>query len=404
MTFLRKVTEYYVEIEVTKVNINREFPLGSYYDSGSRNWTNDIAGKRIVIGRIALEDLIHFQKVEFELIRGYYFNEGHNKNINGLITHLYDERFKMKREGNPAQQAVKLLMNSIYGKLLQKPVTTDTVIKDSLKDFNKFLELNYNFIESAVEIKIGRKSMLYIQRIKPIINQHNYIHCAVNILDMSKRIMNRVMCLAEDKGIKIYYQDTDSMHLPLDDVPKLAAHYKARYKKTLIGKGMGQFETDFSMGLVDANDEDSLNNWDKKADVYAVESFFLGKKVYLDVLESKNKMGETIRDYHIRAKGIPNDAMYHYVAAQRKMSTMDKQRRLQETHPINTVKDAYQSLYDGDQLKFDLTCGGNNCGFVYSQNPHEVTNYKYGKKDGQFTRRVSFIGERITEELCKVIK
>ena len=306
----------------------------------------------------------------------------------------------MKKEGNPAQQAVKLLMNSIYGKLLQRPITTDTVIKDSEEDFHKFLELNYNFIESAVEIKNGNKSKYYIQRIRQILNQHNYIHCAVNILDMSKRIMNRVMCLAEDKGIKIYYQDTDSMHLPMEDVPKLAAHYKTRYQKELIGKGMGQFETDFAMGQIDANDEDSLDNWDKKADIYAVESYFLGKKDYLDVLESKNRRGETITDYHIRAKGIPNDAIHYYVTAQRYKSTMDNQRKLQKTHKIYTVKDVYQALFDGDQLKFDLTCGGNNCGFVYSKNPYEVTNYKYGKKDGQFNRRVSFNGERVVEELC----
>ena len=34
----------------------------------------------------------------------------------------------------------------------------------------------------------------------------------VSLLSMSKRIMNEIMCLAEDLGIKIYYQDIDSMH------------------------------------------------------------------------------------------------------------------------------------------------------------------------------------------------
>ena len=72
---------------------------------------------------------------------------------------------------------------------------------------------------------------------------------------------------------------------------------------------------------------------------------------------------------------------------------------MESTHPIHTIKDVYQSLLDGDILKFDLTCGGNNCGFVYGKNPYEVTNYKYGKKDGQFTRRVSFKGERVIEIL-----
>ena len=43
---------------------------------------------------------------------------------------------------------------------------------------------------------------------------------------MSKRIMNEVMCLAEDLGIMIYYQDTDSMHIPVDKVPMLEQKYK----------------------------------------------------------------------------------------------------------------------------------------------------------------------------------
>ena len=39
--------------------------------------------------------------------------------------------------------------------------------------------------------------------------------------------------------------------------------------------------------------------------IYAVESDFLGKKVYYDTLESKDKNGHTIRSYHIRMRGIP---------------------------------------------------------------------------------------------------
>ena len=37
--------------------------------------------KILRVDKIALEDLIEFQKVEFEIIRGYYFNEGFNPKI-----------------------------------------------------------------------------------------------------------------------------------------------------------------------------------------------------------------------------------------------------------------------------------------------------------------------------------
>lgn len=41
------------------------------------------------------------------------------------------------------------------------------------------------------------------------------------ILDMSKRIMNEVICLAEDLKIKLFYQDTDSIHIEIDKLDLL---------------------------------------------------------------------------------------------------------------------------------------------------------------------------------------
>ena len=40
-------------------------------------------------------------------------------------------------------------------------------------------------------------------------------------------------------------------------------------------------------------------------DMYAVESYFLGKKVYYDKLESKDKNWHKISSDHIRMRGIP---------------------------------------------------------------------------------------------------
>ena len=39
------------------------------------------------------------------------------------------------------------------------------------------------------------------------------ILCDVQILSISKRIMNEVIYTVENIGIKIYYQDTDSIHI-----------------------------------------------------------------------------------------------------------------------------------------------------------------------------------------------
>ena len=43
---------------------------------------------------------------------------------------------------------------------------------------------------------------------------------------MSKRIMNEVMTLAEDEGLNIWYQDTDSMHINYEEIELLALAFK----------------------------------------------------------------------------------------------------------------------------------------------------------------------------------
>ena len=62
---------------------------------------------------------------------------------------------------------------------------------------------------------------IYIKKVKPILSHFNYVHCGVEILNMSKRIMNKVSSCADDCDIKVYYQDTDSIHLNYNDVDKV---------------------------------------------------------------------------------------------------------------------------------------------------------------------------------------
>ena len=92
------------------------------------------------------------------------------------------------------------------------------------------------------------------------------------ILSMSKRIMNEVICTAEDNDIEIFYQDTDSMHLYEKEIPKLQKIYNAKYGRELIGTDLGQFHSDFEMsGSV--------------GEVSSLLTVMLGKKCYLDVLK-----------------------------------------------------------------------------------------------------------------------
>ena len=106
------------------------------------------------------------------------------------------------------------------------------------------------------------------KKIKSILNHFNYSHCGVEILSMSKRIMNEVMTLAEDEGLNIWYQDTDSMHINYEEVELLALAFKSKYNRDLIGEDMSQFHIDFDLDGA-------------CGEIYSTESYFLAKRFTL---------------------------------------------------------------------------------------------------------------------------
>ena len=131
----------------------------------------------IYIDKVGLEDLITFHEAEFEIIDGYYYNDGRNDTINRVIEDLYNLRIKLKKDKNPAQMVIKLLMNSMYGKTIIKPIETDTVVKDSQEEFEKYTSLNYNYIDSG----LGVKGRYYTKKVKSVMSNFDYVHCGVEI-------------------------------------------------------------------------------------------------------------------------------------------------------------------------------------------------------------------------------
>ena len=338
MDTLKTFDYFFIKVKITEVGIRRKFPLLSVInkESGVRDWTNDLVGKDIYLSSVSLQDAITYQKIKFDIIEGYYYNEGFNNKINSVIRELFNKRLEAKKEKNPIQAIYKELMNSSYGKNGLKPIDDELKVVTK-KDLDHELITNYNKINSVMNINGTYK---YAVNSKKAINDHfNNIHCSVLILDWSKRIMNEVMTLAEDLGYDISYQDTDSMHIGKDNIDKLSIAYYDKFNRILIGKDMGQFHSDFEMVNHGISDN-----------VYSKCLIALGKKCYFDELTTM-KDGKEINDVHIRMKGIPNQSIYHYA----------------ETNNI-TIKDIYEKLYNGEEITFDLTCGNNKAIFEWNKN------------------------------------
>ena len=164
------------------------------------------------------------------------------------------------------------------------------------------------------------------------------------VLSMSKRIMNEVMNIATDNNIKIYYQDTDSMHIERSKVSLLESKYYEKYNKVLKGENLGNFHGDFAMK--DDNGKKINGN------IYAIRSIFLGKKSYIDHLKAewtdKDGLKHTKYDYHIRLKGITAEGIKHQITQH------------------EDAFDMFIKLAQGDEMEFILNPSVNKPSFEYT--------------------------------------
>jgi len=335
---IKKYDGYFIELKITNIPIKRSFPLASEKNKdGIRMFSNDIKG-HIFVDKIQLEDLIEFHGLtpnDFKIIRGYYFDEGFNNNINSAINYLFETRLQKKREKNPSETIYKLIMNSAYGKTIMKEILSDSQIFNDKHDYDVYVSRNYDFIESSQQIDGCDKYK--VKSIKTVNEHCNIAQVGASVLSWSKRIMNEVMCLAEDIGVDIFYQDTDSMHMYEEDIEKLSNAFVGKYSRELIGEALGQFHTDFSMS-------------GKYSNIHSRRMIMLGKKSYIDELVGVDDEGNEHIEYHIRMKGIPNSCV-EYTTTQLEMST---------------PYELYRKLLRGEDVTFDLTQGQTKSMFKFN--------------------------------------
>ena len=127
----KPISTYVVEIEITKVGIKRHFPLivTKNPETHTNCNTNNAVGCRMVVDNITLEDYVKYQGVECNIIGGYKWCDVKDTSIRKVIQDLHEYRCKFKAEKNPLQEIVKLIMNSAYGKMIQKPIKDKLVYK-----------------------------------------------------------------------------------------------------------------------------------------------------------------------------------------------------------------------------------------------------------------------------------
>lgn len=364
------ISGFYVKIHIDSIGVKRHFPLIVFNPALNSDLPKETSRSsntccNMWCDHITLMDLIKFQKIKFTLLGGYYYSDKRDIKCREVIQRLFELRLKYKKEDNPLQQVIKLILNSVYGKTILKPIEYKHVFVP-LKDSEKYMVRNYNEVVESVEVNDGALTRFKV--IKPINSHFNFSPFGINILSMSKRIMNEVFCLAEDLGLTIFYQDTDSGHYYVNEIDKLAEEYEKIYHRKLIGKNLGQFHSDFANISNDASMPQ------------AMKSIFLGKKSYIDLLyDDKKNIG-----FHARMKGItpnaivnkanemfPDDIKVEYKGG---LYIPVKNEGIDAKYSIYSL---YKFMYDGNEVSFDL---------VDEYNPRFDM-----KKDKTITSKSSFI-------------
>lgn len=337
----RFISCFIVKIRILKVGVEKDFPIVYERDEKIRtlHYTNK-DGSIMTCDHIYFEDLIEYQRVEVEIIEGICWEGKKSRKLMEKIKYVYDKRLELKQKKNKAENCYKLMMNSSYGKTIQKAIESDVKIVKGIEKYHKTIAKNYNLIKSTHKLhddywlikKWPSRDDLWTPTIIGIL-----------ILSMSKRIMKEVFSCADDLGIEIFYQDTDSIHIRKNDVPALSEWFQEKYGRSLIGNQMGQFHSDFP----------PLNGKES----WAIRSIFCGKKCYLDVLTNEN--GEI--GYHYRLKGVPQESII---------------AKCEEKGW--TLEELYVKLLNGEEIEFNLLAGKPS--FEFTQDFRVINRHEFVRK------------------------
>ena len=368
----------FYKIKITCLNKKRSLPLYSIFNNETKSYkfTNDLVGRTIIIDSLTLGELIFYHKITYTYICGCEFQNGYNTRVKEFVYHVFNTRKQLKNERNKLEVVYKLLLNSLYGKNGLKPTLNKTKYFNDKDKFDDYVERNFNMIKhwevnTHTYFDFNNQSITYeTYSCDIMVNEfkhENRAHISSLILAQSKILMGSVINLAIDLGLKVYYQDTDSLHITHTDLTILCEKYQEIYQKNLVGKELGEFHCDFS----------------RKDGSEAVSCAFItiGKKMYsdqliklkIDALKPKDEFGNPnyvfnkeleayeIEDgnieYHTRAKGITLSSL-QYVADNQKKSTFE----------------LYEGLHTdlNSKLEVDLLCEGNAVKMAFNHKAHNV--------------------------------
>ena len=181
-----------------------------------------------IYNSIDLENALKFgYKIEFT-------NESlvWEEHTNNLFTHYINTVYKQKKkatiENNEVNRSIaKLMMNSLYGKMLQNIITDGSVIARSVSDIQKFLK-KYTLTDWEISGNKAEKDFVILTGSAIEIKTHSLRPRQLGsfILGYSRRLWLKFIQKVSPKLDRIVcsYLDTDSLHITGKDYKKLVSY------------------------------------------------------------------------------------------------------------------------------------------------------------------------------------
>ena len=364
------VSEYTVEIRIKAIRKKQmSIPFISFKKAdGSLTYVNEIPDGvdflECVVDKVTLEDWIEFHDIDFDIVRGIYWEGPKNKKFGEIMQHLHVERKKCKDAGQTSKaNLLKLTSNSAYGKTIQKPHNSlkkmIPVLNDDGKEsyqlalVNDFATLeSFRFVgPHQVELSLSSLDVSF-----------SLAQVGSKILAASKRLMNRLFNLCSDLKAPIYYTDTDSFLVERADVPRVAVAFEAKYGRALLGSELGQFHSDFTFKKDGKAVDPSY--------VHSTMFWPMGKKLYCHRLQANLPDGRVLHSIQYKAKGCTEQGL------------VAKARSYNEDDADEGMMALYQDLSEGKDIEVVLNPRCGKPRFEYDKDHRVSTHGKF------FTRRI----------------
>eukprot|EP00732_Lithocolla_globosa_P000760 Lithocolla_globosa_v1_NODE_288_length_4628_cov_36.273562.p1 type:complete len:1047 gc:universal NODE_288_length_4628_cov_36.273562:4330-1190(-) len=285
-----------IECDITYPDKDIVTPLIGVYE-GERREFNCYDKKNLIITSVDLQQAIQHNKAQVTKIYKVFEWDTKEFIFRDIVNKMFKARKQAKKDGKKALSEVfKLLLNSGYGKFIQKLIETKTKICDD----NELMEKSIiNGTLKSFDILNDQKMILEVEEhIKDNDKQIRPSYLGAFILGYSKVIMND--CIDAYKGFDSFkdtfsYTDTDSMIISLKQMKSLTDKSN-RFGESFVGKNLGQLHDDLGTDAV------IINAYWIQPKLYCLEylAYFEPDK---DEEWDSEKHGYQI-DTHMRSKGV----------------------------------------------------------------------------------------------------